>query len=312
MNKASAEAWGDYKAMFSQVQSAHAAQPNKLEELIMDDKAKHRITRRPVLVIAAIVLAALLSVSAYAIVTLLTPAQVAREIGDKALAAAFEDGKGTLINESVTSHGYIFTLHGMTSGKNLSDFYPNADADTEQTFLVFSARRADGSPIKPADLKNGFPFMSGAFFSGYKPWMFSSFLLGSGVSALEKDGVYYMLFNVDDNIEMLADRTVTFAIWDGDLGIAPGAALLKMEDDGTIAFVDGLDKAHAMFTLPLDASKADPAKVERILEELGMTEEDIAFMQDPNAVYEEPADLEDAGAYEWSEAPGGTNWFEED
>jgi len=242
-------------------------------EVIMNKKSKHTFKRKPILVAAAIVLAVLLSVSAYALATLLSPAEVARELGDDALAAAFEGG--ALINESVKSEGYIFTLHGMASGKNLSDFYPNADADIEQTFLVLSARREDGKLISSTDLRGGFPFMAGAFFTGYKPWMFSSFMLGSGASAFEKDGVYYIVFNIDENIEMFADRTVSFAIWDGSLGIAPSAALLAMKDDGTIAFAEGLQRPRAMFTLPLDPERADPARVERVLEELGLAKEDV-------------------------------------
>ena len=264
----------EYKAMFAQVQSVHSANQDKLE-VIMNNKPRHKPGRKPILAVLAILLAAVLSISAYAIVTLLTPAEVAREIGDGALAQAFEDGRGTLLNESVSSQGYVFTLHGMTSGKNLSSFYPGAD--TGQTALVFSVRREDGRAMDTDIANNGVPFTSGVFFSGYKPWMFSSFMLGMGASAFEMDGVYYMVLNVDDNIEMLADRTVSFGIWDFDLGFAPGSELLTLREDGTVAFADGLRKAHAMFTLPLDASKADPARVEQALKALGITEEDLAW-----------------------------------
>ena len=270
----------EYKAMFAQVQSARSAHHDKLE-VIMDNKSKHTINRKPVLIALAVLLAMVLSVTAYALVTLLTPAEVAREIGDSALAQAFEDGRGTLINESITSEGCVFTLHGMTSGKNLSSFYPGVD--TEQTALVFSIRREDGRAMGADIANDGVPFTSGVFFSGYKPWMFSSFMLGMGASAFEKDGVYYMVLNVTESIEMLADRTVSFGIWDFDLGFAPGSALLTLRGDGTVAFVDGLRKAHAMFTLPLDASKADPARVEQILEELGITQEDLAWQGSDDA-----------------------------
>jgi len=281
----------DYKTMFTQVQSVHSSNPNKLE-VIMNNKQKHTIHRKPILVIAAIALALLLSVSAYAIVTLLGPAEVARETGDKSLVAAFEDGNGTLINESVISHGYILTLMGMTTGKNLSSFYP--EVDTEQTAMVFSVRREDGRAVGSDIANNGIPFTSAVFFSGYKPWQFSSFSLGTGASALEKDGVYYMVLNINDSIEMLADRTVSFGIWDWDLGFAPGSELLTMLEDGTIAFVEGLQKAHAMFTLPLDASKADPARVEQFLKERGLIE-DGEVQSDDNA--------NDDTRRIWAEAP---------
>ena len=253
-----------YKAMFAQVQSVHSAQPNKLE-VIMDNKAKRKFTRRPVLVIAAVALAVLLSVSAYAIVTLLSPAQVARESGYTALAAAFEDGKGTRIDETVVSEGYVFTLMGMTSGKNLLN---HTVMDAEKTFIVLSVRREDGQPVT---VENGMPVSFGVFFEGYKPWQFSSFVLGAGGSVIERDDAFYLVHVIDENIEMLADRTVVFGVWDTALGFAPSAGLLNMAQDGTISFAQGLEKPHAMFTLPLDASKADPARVERVLGELGLT-----------------------------------------
>ena len=259
----------EYRAVFSQVQSADSAHPNKMEVIM--NKTTHRIPRKPFLIAAAIALALLLSVSAYALVTLLTPAQVARETGNDELAQAFEEGKGVLIEAQETSHGYIITLHGMVNGAYLVEQYPGAEAGTSA--MVFSVRREDGQPIDPDGLSNGIPFMAGAFFSGYKPWMFSSFTMGSGASVMEKDGVYYILFNIDENIEMLADQPVMFGIWDSELGIAPSAELLTKQEDGTIAFADGLQKAHAMFTLPLVASKADPAKVAKMLEDFGITEE---------------------------------------
>jgi hypothetical protein len=253
----------DYKAMFAQVQSVHSADPNKLE-VLMNNKSTHKIHSKPLIVALAILLVAALSFGAYAIVTLLSPAQVARELGHDALAAAFEDGRGALINETVRSEGYIFTLMGMTAGKNLSDYL---DADAARTFLVVSVHREDGQPVGVSPEK-GLPFASGVFFSGFKPWQMSSFMLGSGGSAFDRDGVLYLVFGIDENIEMLADHTVSFAIWDVELGFAPSAEVITMLDDGTITFVDGLQKGRAMFALPLDASRADPARVAQILEEL--------------------------------------------
>jgi len=266
----------DYKAVFAQVQSVHSTNQDKLE-VIMSHKTKHKVNRKPILVLAAVLLAALLSVSAYAIVTLLSPAEVAREAGHDALAEIFENGKGTVINETVKSKDYIFTLMGMTAGENLGEY---GLVCTEKTALVVSIRRADGTPL---DTMEGFAgqFGSGVFFSGYKPWQVSSFMLGMGGSAFDRDGVLYLVLEIGSDIEMFADRIANYAIWatGGDIGFAPGAEVLRMEEDGTISFTDGLTVAHAMFTLPLDPAKADPARVLQVLEERGFTEEDIAFMQ---------------------------------
>jgi len=270
----------DYKAMFSQVQSIHSAHSEKLE-VIMNRKSANRTHKKPVMVLLALLLVALLSVSVYAIATLLSPAEVAREIGDNALAKAFEDGEGTIIGGTAVSDGYIITLQGMTSGKNILEYVDeNAEqnaitfVDAERTAIIFSVQREDGNPVRYID--QDISFMPCVFFSGYKPWMVNSMTLGSGGQTFEKDGVFYMVVEIDENIEMFADRTVYCGIWDASMGF-PGSAVFTMGGDGTITFVDGLQKAHAMFTLPLDPDWADPARVERIIEEMGISKEDLGL-----------------------------------
>jgi len=259
----------EYKAVLAQVQSAYSAHPNKLEVIM--NKTKYRTHRKPLLVAIAITLALLLSVSAYAIVTLLTPAQVAREIGDNALAEAFESGKGTFIGAKAASDGYIITLQGMTTGKNIQEY---ADVDAERTAIVFSVQREDGNPVRYID--QDISFMPCAFFAGYKPWMVNSIMLGSGAQTFEKDGVFYMVMEIDDNLEMFAGQTVYLGIWDASLGF-PGSAVLTVDADGAITFVEGLQKAHAMFALPLDPARADPARIERVLQENGIPLEDARY-----------------------------------
>ena len=43
-----------------------------------------------------------------------------------------------------------------------------------------------------------------------------------------------------------------------------------MAEDGSIAFAEGIAGPHALFTLPLDESKADPAAVGDFLESSGI------------------------------------------
>ena len=58
--------------------------------------------------------------------------------------------------------------------------------------------------------------------------------------------------------------------------------LLTMLEDGTIAFVEVLQKAHAMFILQLYPAKAGPARVEPFLKERGLIEGD-EVQSDDNA-----------------------------
>ena len=261
-----------YKAMFAQVRSVHSANPNKTEVLFMNN-SKHRIRSKPLAIALAIALVAALSFGAYALVTLLSPNEVAREVGRDDVAQAFENGKGTVIDETVTSEDYIFTLMGMTAGEHLEPFYTGMDAG--QTALVVAIRRTDGAPL---DTMEGFAgrFGSGVFFSGFKPWQVSSTMFGAGGSAFDRDGVLYLVLEIGADIEMFADHTVSYAIWatSDNIGFAPGSDVLTMAEDGTISFAEGMTNARAMFTLPLDPAKADPEKVAQALKGLGMALQD--------------------------------------
>jgi len=284
-----------YKATFAQVQSVHAANPNKME-VIMNRKHKHRIPRKPILALVAIAIIAALSVTAYAIVSLLSPAEIAREMGHDALAAAFEDGSGTLINESVTSEGFIFTLHGMATGENLLAFYD--EAEDGKAILVLSVRRENGRPMdffkQPANVTVDTYFAYCVVFEGFKPWLISSRTVGgTGGQLFEKDGVLYVLLDCS-NFEIFSDRKPAFAVWNAaEIGIAPGAGLFQLREDGSVAFAHGLQIARAMFPLPMDSAKADPARVAQILEEHGLAPDGSLL----------PDDGPEAQPLEWAETP---------
>jgi len=260
-----------YKETFSRV---HSACENKTE-VIMDSynsKRKINIRRKPVMAFAAVLAMMLFSLTAYAIVSMLTPAEIARELGYDALAEDFQNGSGMIIEESVVSEGYVLTLHGLSIGSDLTAFRGLTDIDAEQTYTIISIRQEDGTPM---DLyNNGFAFQSVALFEGYKPWGLNSIHLGLGGSAFEKDGVLYVILTCDESLDMFAGRTVYYAIWDRELGF-PNADIFTIDASGKIAFADGLNKAHAMFTLPLNPEGADPEKVRQTLYELGLDIDDI-------------------------------------
>ena len=271
MNKATTEAFDGYKAMFARVQSVHSANPNKME-VIMNNRPKRTIHRKPILAIVAITIIAALSVTAYAIVTLLTPAEIARELGHDALAQAFENGEGILIEESVASKGFVFTLHGMATGENLLAFYE--EAEDSKTMLVLSVRRENGRPMdyfNPETIIGDTYFSYCVVFEGFKPWLISSRTIGgTGGQMFEKDGVLYVLLDCS-SFDIFADRNPSFVVWNAvEIGIGPGSELFQMRENGSIAFADGMQVARAMFRLPLDPAKADPAKVEQLLKEHGV------------------------------------------
>ena len=78
----------------------------------------------------------------------------------------------------------------------------------------------------------------------------------------------------------LADYTFTPLVYLAFYqGTAPDRDTFTMAEDGTISFVNGFEGPRALFTLPLDAGKADPAAVERFMDESGFDREWFTTVQ---------------------------------
>ena len=101
--------------------------------------------------------------------------------------------------------------------------------------------------------------------AGFTPWSVNSWTLDTGVSLLEQDGVLYYLLDVQ-NLEMFADHTVYVAFYQG---ASPSLDYFVMAEDGTISFAEKFEGPRALFTLPLEQSKADPAAVEQFMDNSG-------------------------------------------
>ena len=226
------------------------------EEATMNRK----IFRRPA-VLAAVIAVLMISVSAA--VVLLNPSQVAEEVNDPLLAEAFQSEGAVLLNESVESEGYRITLSGLVSGAGLSAL--GAEVDEERTYAVLSLQRTDGTAVTDEN----FDFFSHTLtplVSGYSPSAVNGWTLDAYVSGFAKDGVYYYLLDTQ-SLEMFADHTVYLAFYEGGV---PTREYFTMAEDGSISFVQGIAGPHALFTLPLDESKADPAAVEEFLARSGI------------------------------------------
>lgn len=223
-------------------------------------------TKKLAVLIAAC--AALLAVSVSAAYAWLTPAQVAEEHNQPLLAEAFSSPGAILLNETVESGDFAITLLGLVSGRNLDVLNP--DLDAEHTYSVLALRRLDGEPIE----RQTFDFMSYTMTplaAGCSPAAVNSWTLDAGAGGMAKDGVCYYLLDTR-SVEMFADRTVYMAFYEG---FVPSNEIFTVAEDGTIAFCDDFTGVQALFTLPLDAAKADPAAVDAFLKEndIGWTNE---------------------------------------
>ena len=231
-----------------------SAQTEK-ECIVMKKRGIYRIA-------AAAAAVAVLTVSAYAASRWRSPAQVAEMHGDPVLAQAFESGDAVKLNQTVETGDLAVTLAGLVSGENLSRW--SSQADQARTYAVMILESLNGTPLNTDDFPLG-EYTLTPLVAGFTPWSVNSWTLDAGASLLEQDGVLYYLLDVR-SIEMFADHTVYLAFYQGTV---PGRDTFTMAENGTIAFAGDFEGPHALFTLPLDRSKADPAAVERFMDGSG-------------------------------------------
>ena len=217
-------------------------------------------TKKLAVLIAAAI--ALLAVSVSAVMLWLTPAQVAERLEDSVLAAAFDSADAVALNETGTVGDYTVTLAGMVSGQDLSRAPAeyNGQLISDRTYAVFSLARTDGEPLE--ELPDGLSYSP--LVSGYHVNAVNAWTLGATCQSFVQDGVAYYLFDTQ-NLEMFADHTVYFTIYEGGV---PNSATFPTAEDGSISLAEGVK--GALFTLPLDASKADPAAAEAFVEGTGL------------------------------------------
>lgn len=239
----------------------------KIKDRIKEDVTMKTVHKKMVVAfIAAVII--VMSGSVFAAWQLLSPKQVAEELGDKTLAEAFSGENAVNINESVASGDYIFTLLGITSGKNLSDFGdPEQNIQPDRTYAVVSIARKDGTPIPELNDEsyNEPPFIVSPLIKGQKPWQVNIATMNGGYIERVVNGVIYRIIECD-SIEMFADRGVYLYVGIGTF--INNQTVSYNEDTGEITLNENNKEAGALFDLPLDVKKADHEKAEEYLQQL--------------------------------------------
>ena len=252
-----------YREAFNAVPFSEDFQQRTVERLTRnqgDGKDEFmRATRRFKALPIVAALAAILTISAAAVVLWLTPSETAQMLDDPLLAEAFESEDAIILDQTTESGGYTFRLAGVVSGEAISDH--TEDLDEEKTYVVASLSHTDGTPIEEA----GFDFVFTPLVAGYQPRIVNTWTLGGGANAFVHEGVAYYLYEFE-TIEKFADSTVYFAMYEGGV---PGPDTFSMAEDGSISFVSDYDGPHALFTIPLDESKADPEAVDAFFNKIG-------------------------------------------
>lgn len=301
----------DYRAAFDAVDFSEdfeerilqkLAAPRQTSEKEQNKMSMNRMKKTILLAAAAV---ALLAVTVSAAVLWLTPAQVAEELDNPALAAAFESGDAIVLNETQTAGDYTVTLGGLVSGTGLSRWYE--DAEETRTYAVVSVSRTDGTPLTEDnyDISASGTFTVTPLVAGYPPQSVNIFSLDGSCASFLQDGRAYYLMDTQ-SVEMFADHTVYLAVYQG---FVPSYEEFSAAEDGTLTMRE--DVAGCMFTLPLDASKADPEAVDAFFQETGLfrelfTDEELAA-REAEAAQEESSKITAPGTYggvEVIEVPG--------
>lgn len=186
-------------------------------------------------------LAAALTVSLSTTAILLSPKDVANELGNPVLAAAFESENAVQINETQTLGDYHVTLAGLVSGEGLTEFAPDVERDMTYAVLVFE--RTDGEPLTD----NTVDFTATPLVSGYKPWQVNLWTLNGSSGSFLQDGRVYTLYDCD-SLADYSGHTIYYAVY-APFGMAPSGNIFRMDEDGSIHYQDGQE--GILFTLPL-------------------------------------------------------------
>ncbi len=302
----------DYRAAFDAVDFSADFEERTLQKLEAarqkSEKEQNKMSmnrmKKTVLLAAAAV--ALLAVSVSAALLWLTPAQVAEELDNPALAAAFESEDAIVLNQTRTAGDYSVTLGGLVSGTGLSRWYE--DAEETRTYAVVSVSRTDGTPLTEDnyDISASGTFTVTPLVSGYPPQAVNIFTLDGSCASFLQDGRAYYLMDTQ-SVEMFADRTVYLAVYQG---FVPSYDLFSVAEDGAVSMRGSV--VGCMFTLPLDKSLADPEAAQAFVEGSGfpteaMTDDELAAREAEIAREGETAEITAPGIYggvEVVEVPG--------
>lgn len=212
--------------------------------------------------IAAVLAVAVMATAAA--VNLLHPAQVAKYMGHPELADAFNSEDAILLNESTEFGDYTFTVMGVVNGTQLAGIYDEAEGT--HSYIVATMTRTDGGVIDDRMDSVFQQVMVTPLISGYQPWDVNIFTLGGSLEATTGHDQRTAFFIYDcENLDPFADHTIYLACYEG---MAPSNDMLQLNQDGSISFLDSYTEPHALFTLPLDSSKADPVKAAAIIDQI--------------------------------------------
>lgn len=273
--------------------------------LLLAGEKKPERNRRKAAVLAAVFVLAFGAMSACAAWRYLKPDQVAEKFADKKLAEAFQGKNAVLANETQEFSEYKVTFLGAATGKNISSFLGadgQGDLKEDMLYTVTAIERMDGEPMPDTgdDAYGDETFFVSPYISGLDPKDYNAASMGGGYGEFVQDGIQYRLTEVS-NIEIFADHELYLGVSSGTF--YNNKAFQYDEITGNITRTENFDGVNALFRLPLDSRKADPAAAEAFLMKL-----EDSWKASEKTEKENPEQSEEDLAFEtWREKVNGEN-----
>ncbi|BCJ92543.1 hypothetical protein acsn021_01120 [Anaerocolumna cellulosilytica] len=240
---------------------------NKMKE---KESMKKSGSKKVLVFLTAAALTLMMTATAFAAWKFLSPKEVALNLGDQTLAEAFDSEDAINLNETVVSGGYEITLLGIVLGKGLSDFQSESNNILpERTYAVVSIAREDGTPIPDSydaeSIKTRTDFFISPLIKGQEPWLYNIITMNGGYNEFVIEGRLYRLIECD-TVELFADRGLYLCVSTGSF--YDSEAFNYDEQTGEITLNTSYSGANALFSLPLDVTKANYEEGQKYLDSL--------------------------------------------
>lgn len=254
-----------------------------LNQKILNRAKEHReMTRRkkrrfPAVAVIAVMVMCLSSITVYAALKYLNPAEVAEEMQDSKLADVFLSEQATIINETQSYGNYSVTLLSLVSGEMLSEYQyykENESIAADRTYAVIAIENANGVSM-PDTSEDGYgelEIFASPLIGDYNPAVYNIASMSGNYTDMTEDGILYRLLECD-NVEIFAEHNLYLCVSEGMF--YDTEAYYYDELTGQICRNETYEGLNALFVLPVEASKANPEKAAEYIASLGL-ETDIS------------------------------------
>ena len=208
----------------------------------------------------AIICILIVPTTIYAAQRLLSPKEVALEVGDDKLSESFEE-VGVETYQTETDGIYTVTYLGYVNGKTMSDRTGSAwELNPDRTYVATAIERIDGEDISYMDNLFVSPIIQ-----GLKPWLYNIASMNGGYVSKIIDGVLYRIIECD-NIEMFSDKKLYLVV--SDTPFYSVEAYDYDEETGLLTPKESYEGTNILFNMDLDSSKADSEKAKAYIKQL--------------------------------------------